>query len=236
MNYRKVCIIVPAYNEELSITKVIQSIKKLSKKLKIVVINDGSSDNTFNVVKKLKVEQIILPFNLGIGGAVQTGLIYAKNNNFNIAIQIDADGQHDPQYLPTLLDNLEAADLIIGSRYIKKTNYKTPFMRLIGIRIFSQLILLTCGQKIYDATSGYRVFNNKAIDYFSKIYPQEFPEPLSIVSFLKNGYKIKEIAVESRKRIAGYSSVTFLYSIYLMLSISIAIILESYKNKDLKND
>ena len=126
MNYKEVCIIIPAYNEQNSIENVINSIRKVSKKLAIVVVNDGSTDNTFKKAKKTKCTILNHPFNLGIGGAVQTGLMWAKNNKFKFAIQVDADGQHQPKDIPTLLKSLKKADMVIGSRYVKKTDYKTP--------------------------------------------------------------------------------------------------------------
>lgn len=242
---KKICIIIPAYNEQSSIDSVISSIKKVLIVAKIVVINDGSTDKTLQVLSRIKNSDlrfknenktltiINLPFNLGIGGAVQTGLIYAKENGFDVAVQIDADGQHDASYLPKLLKNLDSkTDMVIGSRYVQKTKYQTPLLRLLGIKIFSVLIKVTCGKKVYDTTSGYRVFGKNAIDFFYENYPKEFPEPRSIVAFLKNGYRIKEVSVETRQRMAGNSSISFFYAIYLMLSISIAILFESFKKYD----
>lgn len=236
VDYKNVCVIVPAYNESESLPNILKEIKSVSKKLTICVVDDGSNDQTFEVVQKLKsVYSIKLPFNLGIGSAVQTGLVWARNKGFKVAAQIDGDGQHNPQYLPKLLDNLvKDVDLVIGSRYATKTGYKTPVMRRIGIKIFSRLIELTCGKKIFDSTSGYRVFGKNSLNFFADNYPQEFPEPRSIVQALKKGLKIKEIPVEMRPRITGKSSVTWFKSIYLMFSISIAILIESlsFKNKD----
>lgn len=228
----KVCIIMPAFNEQNSIKSVIASISKTVPEAHLVVINDGSSDKTEEMVLSTQAKVINHPFNLGIGGAVQTGLIYAKEHGFKTAVQVDADGQHGPKYLPFLLKSLTRQhDMVIASRYLKETKYKTPPIRLLGIKIFSQLIYLTCGKRIFDSTSGYRVFNKRAIEFFSDYYPQEFPEPSSIVAFLKNGYKIKEVSVEAMKRQAGKSSVHALYAVYLMLSISIAILVESVKGK-----
>lgn len=229
MKDRKVCVIIPAYNEEKSIGSVITCIRKLGKKYHIIVINDGSTDKTREVVGINRVEILDLPFNLGIGGAVQAGIMYAKENNFNIVVQLDADGQHDPRYIPKLLKFLEGVDLVIGSRYIKKTSYKTPLIRGLGIKIFSELIFLTCGKRIYDSTSGYKAFNKRVIDFFSNHFPQEFPDALSRVILLKNGFKIKEIPIEMRKRKYGKSSAGWFYTLYLLFSVSISILLESVK-------
>lgn len=231
MEFGKVCIIVPAYNEEETIAKVIKSIRSVNKKFRIVVVNDGSVDKTLQEAYKTKSDVINLPFNLGIGGAVQTGLFYAKENFCEYAIQVDADGQHNPQDILKLLKNSTESDLVIGSRYIKSTKYKPTFLRLLGVKIFSQLIFWTCGKRVHDSTSGYRLFNKRAIDFFCRYYPQEFPEPRSIVALLKNGYKINEVSVEMRERSGGKSSVGWFYSIYLMISISISILVESIKTK-----
>lgn len=236
MHSKKICIIVPAFNEERSIYQVVSSIKKLKKKYSIVVVNDASTDTTQKVSLSLNVDIIDLPFNLGVGEAVKTGLVYARENNFEIAVQIDADGQHDARDIPKLVTSLKSADMVIGSRYIKKTKYITPFVRLVGIKIFSDLIYLTCNQRIYDSTSGFKALNRKAINFFSNYDPQEFPDPALRVSFLKNGYKIKEVPVEMKERLTGKSSFGWLYSIYLLFSVSISILLESVKVYKLKNE
>lgn len=237
MSRKSVLIIVPAFNEEASIVDVIKKAKKYLP-VDVIVVDDGSTDNTKILAEKIGVKVIILPFNLGIGGAVQTGLIYAKQNGYKTAIQLDADGQHDPKYLPLLLENLnEKVDLVVGSRYLKKTNYKTPFIRLLGIKIFSQLIFISCRKRVNDSTSGYRVFGIKSINFFSSNYPQEFPEPRSIVYAFKHGLKIKEVAVEMRKRQGGVSSVANIYkAIYLMISISIAILVDILKSNNNYNE
>lgn len=229
---KRVLVILPAHNEEKSIGAVIDKIRKLGKKYHLVVINDGSTDKTQEIAFKKNVEVINLPFNLGIGGSVQTGLKYAYINNYDVAVQVDADGQHDPIFIPELIKALDHdADMAIGSRFMAKTNYQPPFMRKLGIEIFSFFIKLTCGKKIYDSTSGFRAFNRKAITFLAKNYPIDFPEPESIVKLLRNGFKIKEVRVEMSNRSSGKSSVTSLKAIYFMSSISIAILIERLKQK-----
>lgn len=231
---KKVLIILPAYNEEKSIGAVIDKIRKLNKQYHLVVINDGSTDKTIEIAQRKKTEVINLPFNLGIGGSVQTGLKYAYLNNYDIAVQVDTDGQHNPKYLPSLIRSLsDNTDMVIGSRFIHDSSYKSNYIRKLGIEIFSFLIRLTCGKKIYDSTSGYRVFNKKAIAFLSKNYPIDFPEPESIVKLLKHGFRIKEIPVEMNQRQAGQSSVTPFKAIFFMSSISVAIIIESIREKQL---
>ncbi len=231
MNYEKVCIIVPALNEEQSIAKVINSIRKVSKKLKIIVINDGSTDDTAKVATDLNCEVINLPFNLGVGGAVQTGLIYADNNNFQAAIQIDADGQHNPTDVPRLLKMLPYANIVIGSRFLKKTKYKTPINRMIAIRIFSKLIAFTSNFKVHDPTSGYKALDRKSINFLANQIFSESSDLLWLPKLIKNGYKIKEIPVEMNKRLSGESSFGPIFTIYMMVSISISILIESIKEK-----
>ncbi len=230
LNSKNILIIIPAYNEEGTIGSVIEQIKSLQT-FKIIVINDGSRDKTSEVARKQGVEVIDLPFNLGIGGAVQTGLKYARDKGFNTAIQIDADGQHDPQELKKLLGHLNGFDMVIGSRFLKKTNYQSSFLRLFGNKIFSFFIRLTCKKRISDSTSGFRGFGKKAIDFFSDYYPIDFPEPGSIVTFLKNGYKIGEVGLEMKKRQGGASSINTFKAVYFMLSVSIAILLKSVDTK-----
>lgn len=227
----KFCIIIPSYNEAATLAKVIKSIKFILRSVTIVVINDGSTDDTAQIARNERVNLVNLPFNLGIGGSVQTGIKYAYQNNFNRAIQVDADGQHDPKYIVKLLnESLNSnTDLIIGSRYLKKTFYRTPFIRRLGISIFTFLIKLVTGKKIADSTSGFRVFNRKALRFLSRYYPVDFPEPESIVQLLKNGLTIKEVPVEMHARLAGESSVTWLKAIYFMMSISIAILVQALK-------
>jgi glycosyltransferase involved in cell wall biosynthesis len=229
MKKSKVCIIIPAYNEEQNLSGVIAAIKKLNKNYDIILVNDASVDRTLNVAEKTRVIILDLPINLGIGGAIQTGLKYALDNNYACAVQLDADGQHDPKYIPTLLKHLDKADMVIGSRYIHRTKYKTPLLRMIGIKLFSQLIYLITKKRIYDATSGYKAMNKNVIAFFSENFPQEFPDAASRVSLLKNGYKIKEVSVEMHQRSKGHSSVGWLYAIYLLFSISISILLETAK-------
>ena len=229
-NYSPICIIIPAYNEEKSILSVISAIKKLEKKFQIVVVNDGSTDNTKGVLENHGIDVLDLRSNLGYVGAIQAGLKFAKKNKFNIVVQMDADGQHNPKYIPKLLDNLKGADMVLGSRYIKPTKYKTPFVRLIVIKAFSQLIYWIYKVRIHDPNSGYQVFGKKVIDFFTNNHIQDFAEPPRVIALLlKNGYKIREVSVVMKRRIYGKSHITWPYGVYLMIANSISIILDSVK-------
>lgn len=231
---RRICIIVPAFNEEQSIAAVLRHIRSIDRSLAIVVINDGSRDGTSRVARSAGVSVIDLPFNLGIGGAVQTGLKYARSHGYNVAVQVDADGQHDAAFIPVLLQALAPhIDMVIGSRFMQKTDYEGTWLRRLGTRIFSWCIRLTSGYTIYDATSGFRAYGSRAIAFLADNYPIDFPEPESIVKLLRHGFVLREIPVEMKQRSGGSSSVTRLKAAYFMVSIVIAILLESIKFKKL---
>ena len=171
--------------------------------------------------------------NLGIGGAVQTGYMYAFQNNYDIAIQFDGDGQHDAKYISDLIDAISKGnDMVIGSRFIEKTEgFKSSFMRRQGIQVLSTLIKICTGKKITDPTSGFRAANRKVIEYFMREYPVDYPEPDTIVKLLKKGYKVKEIPVLMKERKNGKSSITPLKSIYYMIKVCLSIIMASLSSK-----
>lgn len=232
-SYENNLVIMPAYNEAKSIADVIRQVRAVCPDITIAVTNDGSTDATPAVAQATGVVVLDVPFNLGIGGAVQTGLKYAAAEGYQRAIEVDADGQHNPAYIDKLLDTMDetSADMIIGSRFLQKTRYKATFMRTLGIAIFSDLIRLVCGKRIYDTTSGFRVYNRRAIEFLARHYPTDFPEPESIVMLLKNDFTIKEVPVEMKKRLAGVSSVFTWRAAYFMASISIAIVISSLKRR-----
>lgn len=228
---KKLLIIIPAYNEEKSIAKVIRSIQRDCPLFDIVVINDGSRDATALLAEKCGVTVISLPFNLGIGGAVQTGLLYAHRHNYDVAIQLDADGQHKSEEVYKLLNTINDnhCDMVMGSRFLENVNYPTTFMRRLGNRIFSSLIALVAGQRFADSTSGFRAFGKQAISFLAEHYPVDFPEPESLVILRRNGFNIKEVSVSMQERQGGESSVTKFKAVYFMISISIAILIDAIK-------
>ncbi len=226
----KTLVIVPAYNEEDNIVNTIDNLKKHTKNIDYIVINDGSSDSTKSVCIKNNINFLDLSINTGIGGAVQTGYKYAKNHNYDIAIQFDGDNQHDPKYIKELIKEIENGnDLVIGSRYIENNDtFKSTFARRIGIKILSFLIKLVSKTKIYDVTSGFRACNKNIINYFANNYPMDYPEPDSLAKVLKKGYKVKEIPVKMNERKKGKSSINFLESIYYMIKVSLCILNASF--------
>lgn len=224
-------IIIPAYNEEKNIYNVITSIRNNNVFADVIVVNDGSKDNTYFEAKKAGAEVINLSENLGIGGAVQTGYIYALNKGYDVAVQIDGDGQHDPKDLENLIKRMEESnfDMIIGSRFVEETNYIPSIFRAMGIRYFSKLVSLLCGSDYYDTTSGYRLINKKAIKLFAKYYPKDYPEVETIVYAYKNGLKVKEIGVNMRQRHEGKSSITPIKSAYYMIKVTLSTLIIAQK-------
>lgn len=233
----KVLLIIPAYNEEKSILSVIENIKKIkvdeSIKLDYVVINDGSTDKTKEICLENKLNFIDLPCNLGIGGAVQTGYKYAYYKDYDIAFQIDGDNQHDVSYVPRLIEAINAGnDLVIGSRFVSElSEFKSSFLRRVGINLLSFLIKVCTHQKVYDVTSGYRACNKTLIKYFAFNYPIDYPEPDTLVQVIKKGKKVMEIPVKMNERKTGKSSINGLKSIYYMIKVSFAIIVADISTK-----
>lgn len=229
----KVLVIIPAYNEELNIentvNKIINYKKKSKYKIDYVVINDGSTDNTLEICKKNNYNVINLIHNLGIGGAVQTGYKYAYENNYDVAIQFDGDGQHDENYIDLLVSEIESGyDFVIGSRFVGNlSKFKSTGARRFGIKILSYLIKICTKKRIYDPTSGFRAANKKVIKKFNYNYSMEYPEPETIADLIRKGYKVKEVAVEMHEREFGTSSIKPLKSIYYMFSVSLSIIIVS---------
>lgn len=233
----KTLLIVPAYNEEENILKVRNIIEnyneKSEQKLDYIIINDGSTDNTEKILEDNNIKHINLIHNLGIGGAVQTGYKYAHENDYDIAIQFDGDGQHDVNYVEKICKPLilQEADMVIGTRYLdkKESNFQSTFMRRFGSQIISMCIKTFCGKKITDPTSGFRAANKKVIKEFANSYPTEYPEPESTVSLLVNNYKIEEVPVSMNEREAGVSSITknFWKPADYMIKVVLAIIVDS---------
>jgi glycosyltransferase involved in cell wall biosynthesis len=229
----KALVIIPAYNEEKSIGQVIQSIKRWHPDIDIVVVNDGSKDDTARVARETGLAHVLdLPVNLGIGGAVQTGYLFAYRNNYDIAVQIDADGQHDPADLEKIIQVVESgeAECCVGSRFVEKTEYKPSFLRGFGINFFSNMIRMTVGKRITDPTSGFRAVNRQVIEVFANYYPDDYPEVEAIVLLERMGFRVKEASVVMHSRAAGRSSITPLKSMYYMIKVSLAVIMTRIRN------
>lgn len=233
----KILIIVPAYNEAENIEKFINELRKyINNNTDTLIINDCSTDNTKEILIKKYYNFLDLPINLGIGGAVQAGYLFAKEYEYDIAIQMDGDGQHKPEYINKLVEPIVdgSADITIGSRF-KETKdtkgFKSSFMRRLGIKYLSTLIYLFTNKKIYDVTSGFRAVNKRYIALYANQYAQDYPEPEAIVTALRNGARVEEIPVIMQERLGGKSSINFLRSIYYMVKVSMAIFIAVLQKK-----
>jgi glycosyltransferase involved in cell wall biosynthesis len=229
----KTLVIIPAYNEEGSVGKVVEEVKTHLPGIDVLVVNDGSTDLTSEIAQYKGAIVLDLPFNLGIGGAMQSGYKYAYEKGYDIAIQVDGDGQHDPGEIPKLLHVLEEekADVAIGSRFIGDSQYKASVMRRVGILVLSKAISMIVGEKLTDPTSGFRAANRRAIQLFSVNYPQDYPEPEAMVLLHQCRLKMKEIPVKINQRYSGESSITKIRSIYYMVKVLLAIFVDCFKKR-----
>ncbi len=228
----KCLVIIPAFNEEKCIKNTIERLKEIEPNIDYVIINDCSKDETLKICKENNFNVISLPVNLGIGGAVQTGYLYAKENDYDIAIQMDADGQHNPKYISNLVKAIEAGnDIAIGSRFIVKKGFQSTAIRRLGISFYSKLIKFLTGIKISDTTSGFRAVNRRTIELFCKSYPVDYPEPETNAILAKKKYKICELPVEMEARSGGVSSITPSNSIYYAIKVGLAVFIATLSEK-----
>lgn len=229
----KKLIIIPAYNEEENIEGFLDKLDKNYCDYDYIVINDCSKDSTKEILKKRNAEFLDLPINLGIGGGVQSGYLYALENDYDIAIQMDGDGQHLPEYLERLITPIEngQADAVIGSRFIENEGFQSSLARRIGIKFLSGIIKLLTGVKICDVTSGFRAVNRKGIEIFASEYAQDYPEPEALVFGLKNNIRTVEVPVKMQERCGGESSINGLKTMYYMIKVSLALVFANATKK-----
>lgn len=224
----KSIVIIPAYNEEKSIEKTVADIRENAPEFDYVIVNDCSKDNTLKVCTEKGMHVLNLPINLGIGGAVQTGYLYAYKNGYDFAVQFDGDGQHDAKYLHEMRDYMveHKLNMLIGSRFIEKEGFQSSGIRRFGIRYFSALIRLLTKAKITDPTSGMRMVNREVMEIYADSYPKDYPEPESVVAILNMGKTVGEYPVVMRERTEGVSSISPLRSVYYMIKVTLAILVE----------
>lgn len=227
----KILVIIPAYNEAESIEGVISDVRKELPDAAIIVINDGSRDDTGSIAKRLGVVVADMPYNMGIGAAMQTGYRYASLHNYDIAVQVDADGQHPADQINYLLCPIVEgkADMAIGSRFIGEGEYQPSLARNIGMKVFSFVVSLITGQKLTDTTSGFRAVNKRVIMFFAENYPYDYPEVEALVLLHKAGFSIMETSVKMKARAAGKSSITPLHAGYYMIKVLLAILVDVLK-------
>ncbi len=226
MSRARTIVVVPAYNESGAIAGVIDSIRSFDPSLDVVVIDDGSRDATSSVAASRGAAVVTLPFNLGIGGAVQTGFKYALERGYELAVRLDGDGQHDPAELSKLLAPVERgeADIAIGTRFSESSgDYRPPFARRIGITWFAKLVSLMTRQRVTDTTSGFQALNRKGIALFARDYPSDYPEVEATVLVFKHRLRLVEVPVRMWEREHGESSITFVRSVYYMLKVTLAL-------------
>jgi glycosyltransferase involved in cell wall biosynthesis len=230
---KKILIIVPAYNEDGSIARVVEHIRKNVPHADVLVVDDGSNDRTARKARKGGAMVISLPYNMGIGSAVQSGFLFAKQKGYHFVVQVDGDGQHPAREISRLLAALEDGfDMAIGSRFVQSTNYRSPFLRAVGIKIFSFLVSLIVGTKVHDTTSGFRACGRKAIVLLSETYPHDYPEVEALITLHRNGMRFVEVPVEMNYRLEGKSSISAKAGVYYMLKVTLAVLVAVIKRRN----
>ena len=224
--------IVPAWNEAAVIGTVVDEIRSVRSDIEVVVVDDGSQDDTAEIAREHGATVLSLPFNVGIGGAVQTGFRYALEQGYERAVRLDGDGQHDATQIPRILAPIEGgtADLVIGSRFVDPGgSYRPPFARRMGIRVFARLVSLLCRQRVTDTTSGFVALDRAGIELFAAEYPHDYPEVEATLVALRSGLRLAQVQVEMRERTTGTSSITFLRSLYYIVKVTLALLVASMR-------
>ena len=224
-------IIIPAFNEAERIPGVIGDLRANLDNADILVVDDGSRDGTSAIARELGVNVLTMPFNLGIGGAMQAGYCYAQRRGYDIAVQFDGDGQHLAREIHNLLQPVMTgnADIAIGSRFLGQGDYRPSFSRKVGIKVFSTILSSILGTRVTDTTSGFRAANRKVIEFYSHTYPDDYPEVEALVLLHKAGMKIAEVPVHMRDRPSGQSSITAVRSVYYMVKVLLAVFIDLLK-------
>jgi hypothetical protein len=224
--------VVPAWNEEEAIGRVVDEILAFDAAARVVVVDDASGDATAEVAARHGATVLRLPFNVGIGGAVQTGIRFARDEGYEVVVRLDGDGQHDASEIGKLLAPIQAgdADLVIGSRFVDSGGtYRPPFARRMGIRVFARLVSVLGGQRVTDTTSGFLALNRLAIELFATEYPHDYPEVEATLVALRSGLRLAQVQVEMRERLAGTSSITFVRSLYYIVKVMLALLVASLR-------
>jgi glycosyltransferase involved in cell wall biosynthesis len=225
-------IVVPAFNEAGSIRFVVEQLRATLPDCDVLVIDDGSTDTTVHQVPRPAARCVSLPFNQGIGGAMQTGYRYAYLNGYDVVVQCDGDGQHPASQVHRLLDRLKSGqvDLVIGSRFLGEDSYKPSASRMTGIRVLRTLIRALCGQRVTDCTSGFRAANRRVITCFAHWYPEDYPEPEVVLLLRRAGYRIDEVPVTMNERLAGTTSIPLMRGLFYVVKVSTALVLDMFRD------
>ena len=224
----KTLVLIPCYNEEANIVRVVERLKSTCPDVDYLVINDCSRDRSEEILRENGYNYLTLPVNLGIGGGVQSGYLYAREHGYDVTVQMDGDGQHDPAYLMEIVQPVldGECDMCIGSRFVKKEGFQTSFMRRVGIRFLSGLIFLLSGHRVLDVTSGFRATNARMTAYFARHYAIDYPEPEAALAAILADFKVAEAPVIMRERQGGVSSIHSFKSVYYMIKVSLALIID----------
>lgn len=221
-----IMILIPAYNEEKNIRSVLNETKQNLPETHIVVVNDGSTDNTQKILEETKdITVLNHPFNIGIGGAILTGFHFFLRNNFDYLVRIDGDGQHVPSQAHNLLEPIleKKADVVIGSRFLEKKGYQSSFTRKGGIKLLYILSTFILKKKITDNTSGFKAYNREAVEQVVEDYPFDYPEPIEVYLITKKGLQIHEVPVTMRERQSGITSISILETYYYLIKVLLTI-------------
>jgi hypothetical protein len=232
MKLGRTAAVVPAFNEEGAIGRVVEEIRASDPAIDVVVVDDASTDETAAIAESLGATVLRLPFNVGIGGAVQTGFRYALAEGYDTAVRLDGDGQHDASELAKLLAPLERgeADLVVGSRFVDPGGgYRPPWARRIGIRLFARLVSVLCRERVTDTTSGFLALDRVGIELFAAEYPHDYPEVEATLVALRSGLRLSQVQVDMRERETGASSITFLRSLYYIVKVTLALLVASLR-------
>ena len=212
----RVLVVIPAHNEQASLPATLDEVRAQAPFVDILVVDDGSHDDTTRVARAKGATVVRHPVNLGVGGALQTGFRWACRHGYDIAVQLDADGQHDPRYLEALLAPVIAGgcDVSIGSRFVSATGYRAPWNRRLGMLLFSGVVRLALGRPIYDTTSGFRAYARRVIEVCQWDFPKDFPDAPLLIALARRGFRLEEVPVVMRERKAGQSFYTLGKQLY----------------------
>ena len=232
MSSSRLVAIVPAWNEAGAIGGVVDEVTSMDPTIEVVVVDDASSDDTAEIAAACGATVLRLPFNVGIGGAVQTGFRYALAEGYERAVRLDGDGQHDASQISKILAPIEAgeADLVIGSRFVDPGGaYRPPLARRIGIRVFARLVSTLGRHRVTDTTSGFVALDRAGIELFALEYPHDYPEVEATLVALRSGLRLAQVQVEMRERTTGTSSITFVASLYYIVKVTLALLVASMR-------
>ena len=222
----RILVIIPAYQEEHSIEGLVRSLRERYP-YDVLVVNDGSTDRTSDAAREAGATVLDLPCNLGIGGAVQTGFLYARDHGYDVVVRIDGDGQHEVEDIPNVLEPILAgrADAVIGSRFLGETEYRGSIPRIFGIQHFRWLVNLFTGYRVTDPTSGYFAINRRLIAFYSDHYPSDYPEVDAYILMHRLGARALEVPVRMYDRAEGKSSITSFQAVYYMVKVTLSFLI-----------